>query len=115
MSTSQLDWLRSCADRLTNSSDRPIQLRALLKQLGITLRKQVSVDAKCEALVQKTSLGKYEIVLLRRSESTRGLTPRERFTIAHELGHVLIDLKFGWLPTTRDEYYAREMWCNEFA
>jgi hypothetical protein len=40
---------------------------------------------------------------------------RERFTIAHELGHILVDRAKGAQPSTEAEYWKHEDMCNRFA
>jgi hypothetical protein len=43
------------------------------------------------------------------------LLPRQRFTIAHEVGHQLLERWGAPLPTNKREYWAREQLCNRFA
>jgi hypothetical protein len=46
---------------------------------------------------------------------TEPLSARERFTVAHELGHCVVETRFGLRPTSRREYWQLEHICNEFA
>lgn len=44
------------------------------------------------------------------------LTARERFSVAHELGHCVAYEEFGLLPSTnRSEYWIQEEWMHRFA
>jgi hypothetical protein len=40
---------------------------------------------------------------------------RQRFTIAHELGHYLVEATTGFRPTKRRDYWALESECQAFA
>src|SRR5882724_1715204 len=66
-------------------------------------------------------------IFLNRRASTRGqrflsvseehlLTPRERFSVAHELGHLIAFREFN-LPPAREKntYWTQETWMNRFA
>jgi len=44
------------------------------------------------------------------------LTPRERFSVAHELGHLVAYDKFNLLPAVeKSEYWIQEEWMHKFA
>jgi len=44
------------------------------------------------------------------------LTPRERFSVAHELGHLVAYQRFNVLPATeKSTYWAQEEWMHRFA
>jgi Zn-dependent peptidase ImmA (M78 family) len=43
------------------------------------------------------------------------LSARERFSLAHELGHILLDQRFEWHPAEGKEYYMCEEFCDIFA
>jgi hypothetical protein len=104
-----------CADRLNPDQSYPLHLRRLLTSLGIKLRKEVSESGRVSGLTRRTSALGYEVVLMRSTARPRPLTSRERFTIAHELGHILLDVRLHWQPRSKDEYRLREEWCNRFA
>jgi hypothetical protein len=106
----QLHWLLRCADRLNAAVQPPIDIEGIVRQWRIELRRETRTDAGCEGTTSRTVDGRYLITLF-----PHRAKHRERFTLAHELGHVLIEEKFGWTPTNDREYYQREEWCNKFA
>lgn len=50
-----------------------------------------------------------------RPAQRRGLTPRERFTIAHEIGHYVLLQEASFRPQRRRDYWLGESLCQEFA
>jgi len=109
-------WLLKCAERLNPRNEFPVHVRRLLHELSIPLKK-VTPGKRGKALAElhKLGPGEYRIELVRESLSPRPLSARERFTLAHELGHVLLDHRFNWRPTTEREYHRGERLCNVFA
>jgi Zn-dependent peptidase ImmA (M78 family) len=83
-------------------------LEAILRawQIGWTVVKQGS-DA--HGIVHKDQSGRYMIGV----PDERG--ERARFTVAHELAHVLADLAGVARPATKPEYWALEQLCDEAA
>lgn len=45
----------------------------------------------------------------------RAITPRERFTIAHEIGHYVLLEEASFRPRRRRDYWLGERLCQEFA
>jgi len=107
--------LAAYAEGFTRDQDYPIHVRPLLRKLHISFHKRVSLDTRAHGETQKISEGHYRIVIFRGSGDKRHLSPRERFTVAHELGHVLLDRHLAYTPSSRREYWTIESWCNAFA
>lgn len=62
-----------------------------------------------------TSLGSVESVVLRGTPGQSvGRSVRQRFTLAHELGHVALHRRIG-LVAGKEAYWAYERWCDRFA
>lgn len=112
---SYAEFLRLCAEQLVGGMSAPIHVRALLRRFGVALEKRLGDPDIREGEVRRTSAGRYIVYIVRRDGQPAILTPRERFTLAHELGHILLDRRFGLRPGDHDEYTAVEHACNEFA
>lgn len=109
MKEEDLHWLLRCADRLNAAVVPPIDIEGLIIALGIKLNK-VNTSSTRAGIATRSKGGGYEITIYpHRSHH------RERFTLAHELAHVLIEERLAWHPTSRREYFVREEWCNRFA
>lgn len=110
---SQLDWLVGAADRLAAPASQPADLLHLLQVLRVEL---VCSSGEGPSTLTKPSPRTYRIILTRRSPGLESkLSPSERFSVAHELGHVLLDYRFGIRPSTARQYHLVEDWCNLFA
>lgn len=59
--------------------------------------------------------GKMYPIVYRTGPLGTPLTPRERFTVAHELGHALLESSCAIRPSRASEYWALEEVCHEFA
>jgi hypothetical protein len=111
-----LDWLIEYANNLGSEYDGKVHIRKVLGELDIDLHKRSGSTKKDRrGSVYRSSNGNYSIELYRAEPPSRSFSPGERFTIAHELGHVIIDKKIGWSPSSNSEYHQREKWCNLFA
>src|SRR5437773_11134941 len=109
----QWEWLRAAATRLSQLSRIPVDLTALLRQLRIDLERSTNGSP---TLLTKPSPRSYKIILARsRARSPEELSSGDRFAVAHEIGHVLLDYEFGFRPTNRRHYHAAETLCNAFA
>lgn len=111
----RLCWLLQCAGRLAAPQDSRLSVRRLLAELDITLAKRVDPNAKPGSGAMRSTVNGYEVILTRRTCEEAPLSPRERFTIAHELAHVLLHKRFQWFPIIRSDYQLCEDWCNLFA
>ncbi len=109
----QWEWLRAAATRLSLQSGIPVDLKGLLRQLRIDLERSTS---GAPTILTKPSPRSYKIVLAgSRAGSREELSSGDRFAVAHEIGHVLLDYEFGFRPTNRRHYHAAETLCNAFA
>lgn len=110
MNDEYLGWLLRCADRLNASARLPINVGEIFRNWGIQLRRDATDNTGRAGVTSRTRTGEYIVTIFAHTSASR-----ERFTLAHELAHVLIEEKLGWSPTTEREYYQREDWCNKFA
>lgn len=103
--------LRSEAERLSQSRRLPLEVDALLRELGLELRFGTDVGSHGNLAYD----GGRWIVWVHRSTPGVDLSARERFTVAHEIGHYLIEAFFGVRPTSTSNYWKVESICNQFA
>ena len=54
-------------------------------------------------------------IVYRSKQSSRPLVPRERFAVAHELAHAIVDDQLRLRPLRRSQYWALEGVCDDFA
>jgi Zn-dependent peptidase ImmA (M78 family) len=99
-------WLLRRAVSLSRDSTR--DLKAIVNELGISVVKNASVG---NGDVRKLVDGRYEIRVPRAPVPQQ----RTRFTVAHELGHILLDQEWGLRPSSAAEYWRHERWCDDFA
>ncbi len=59
-------------------------------------------------------LGGQPTIWVRRQSDELGGAKRVRFTLAHEIGHIVLYRRLGLIPT-KQEYWAHELWCHRFA
>jgi hypothetical protein len=107
--------LASDVSSLTAALAPPVEMAVLLDRLGIRLSFEAASDLGRHGALRHAAVG-WEIVLLRRPESIQtDLSPRDRFTIAHEIGHWLIETRVGFRPHSNGEYWRLEEVCNQLA
>lgn len=98
------------AARLSAGRRLPIDLPLLLHELGIALAPDVDGgDGSRHGRLRRTA-STWEIAFNPASNPSR-----QRFTIAHELGHYLIEARVGVRPGNSAEYWALERECQTFA
>lgn len=95
------------------SATVPVDLVAIRNYLGLALRVEEAPAAKHGALLADPG-GRRTIVLYRESRHALPLT-RARFTVAHEIGHFLIDRATSYRPATKSDYWKLEALCDAFA
>ena len=76
---SEMDLVRSAA------TSRPVNIEAIIRNLGLSVRKDADLPAEISGQIQKLSDGTYEI-----SSSAGEHYFRQRFSLAHELGHYIL-------------------------
>lgn len=88
----------------------------LLSRLGVGLSIARTSNKSDLGGLHYSSSG-WEILLKRPHEFRKSaeLSSRERFTVAHEVGHYLVEGRFGFRPRSKGEYWRLEEICNEFA
>ncbi len=115
------EWLLMCAETLHvqfSGNGRPINLDALLKSLKIELLFKVDpvVKKSFGRLLYSAQEGyKIQLVGAKKGESARTLSPRERFTIGHELAHYFLIEKFSLNPQEGRRYREVEDICDDFS
>ncbi len=113
-------WLEECADHLisTRWSRGPVDMVNLVQELGIELSfTPAAENERGTGVAELLSNGAWRIKVKGVSKNHRYLNPRDRFTIAHELGHILLFKKFKLAPTSKsdNDYQACEQLCHDFA
>ena len=110
-------WLDGAAIRLRGDTpDPPVNVRPILGKLGVRLEKNIVPPhwKGPRGKIQRIR-SDYLIFINRTSPKPTRLTSSERFTIGHELAHILVDIRFDWKPVNRAEYHALEDACDQFA
>ncbi len=108
------DLLRLEAVRLRRRPG-PLCLPELLRDLGVTLSSAPDLAGGAHGIL-RSQKGRWEIVLpMEKGKGSADLSPRERFTVAHELGHIALFDNGVKPPRQRGEYWRIEELCNIFA
>jgi hypothetical protein len=108
------DFLRLEAVRL-RARPGPLCLPELLSDLGVTLSSAPDLVGRAHGILRSQN-GRWEIVLpMEGGRDSADLSPRDRFTVAHELGHIALFANGVKPPRQRREYWQVEELCNIFA
>jgi hypothetical protein len=109
------------ANRLADGMGTPVSVRDICYSLGIKIRRSETSDHTVLSVTSSPP----EIVLAAhlRPHSRRwfpkyagsALEARDRYAVAHELGHYLLLRAGSPMPLGRAEYFVVEDLCNEFA
>ena len=102
-------------DRIRSPNLVPVDLVAILREqnVGLAFRHEGSGKHGLGFLIHE---GSQTTVVVRRDPGRAGaLSARERFTIAHEIGHLVWDQRVGVPATGQRDYWLLESICNEFA
>ncbi|MGZ8870137.1 MAG: ImmA/IrrE family metallo-endopeptidase [Pyrinomonadaceae bacterium] len=105
------ETLKKALRELNPSSKWPVNVHAILSRVGIGLRFSNSRNKVNSCL----EIDNGPTIVIYRPNPALFLSPRERFSIAHELAHWVIWRRFGSLPESDSEYWFHETLCNEFA
>lgn len=98
------------AERLGAAGSLPLDLGPVLADLGIAVRAEVpNSPGRGHGWLQRTG-SRWQIVVDARTGAAR-----QRYTIAHELGHYVIEAWTGYRPSTRRDYWLLETACQRFA
>jgi hypothetical protein len=105
--------LQQQAHALTHSAQWPIDPVTLARANGTAIAvERRSANAPGSFVWRE---GRPVIVLRRATDRRSALTGFERFTVAHELAHWLIERDIGFRPQSEREYWALEDICQGFA
>ncbi len=91
----------------------PLNVESVANEFGIALRIRTGNDDRIKAHIELAS--RSEIVLERPNFAPQALLPRERFSIAHEIGHWILWHSMQSVPRSDREYWEHEQLCDEFA
>jgi IrrE N-terminal-like domain len=92
----------------------PLNLSDVCKAVGVALRFEPA-SGKAPGGTYRFEGGSAEIVVRLRDPAAALLDARDRFTLAHELGHHCLRLLGAPAPRRRAEYWRHEELCNLFA
>jgi IrrE N-terminal-like domain len=107
------DRLGRVAADLAETRDLPLDLLGLCRELGVGFRVAAADGPRRGALMRRGAA--WEVVLMRRDPHPAAISPQERFTIAHELGHYMLMHQMAFSPQRRADYWLGEDLCNQFA
>jgi predicted transcriptional regulator len=86
---SQLQWVVKMSDKLGDLLKEyggpPVNIEAVIRSMGIELDKKANLAADISGQIERLGEGKYKISANRADNYFR-----QRFTMAHELGHYLL-------------------------
>jgi len=111
-------WLIETACNLSSKTDacRPVDVEGIAGNLSVEIAEYYFPDhQRTRGFVEDCGKGSLRILLERPLAKGTPLSVRERFTVAHELAHVLLIKRFSWNPTQGKEYFLCERLCNLFA
>jgi hypothetical protein len=109
-----LTRLAQDAEKLAGRRDLPIDPIEILSDLGLGLRIESGATNRRAGGLRRLDTG-WEVLLTRQEASDAQLTQRDRFTIAHEIGHYLVAARFAFKPQSNREYWDLEEICTDFA
>lgn len=101
--------LRRDAARLAVGRALPLDLGALLAEFRIGLEPTTTVRHSPHGHLRRAG-GSWRIGV-----DPEATIARQRFTIAHELGHYLVAARIGYRPGSVREYWSLEAECQAFA
>lgn len=112
LKTRYLTFLQEAARKLVPSSPS-FDIEALCNRLNVKIRKTPTDDYRNATLVLTPS--GYEIRVPHTAKTNSKLSSFQRFLLAHELGHLLLEQKFSSMPMTSSDYWQYEDLCDYFA
>lgn len=104
-------FLQEVARKLIPCSPH-FDIEVLCNKLGVKIVKVSREDYRSATLVN-TQQG-YEI-LIPQEHNKKQLSPFQRFLIAHELGHLLLEREYSTGPISQSDYWQYEELCDYFA
>jgi IrrE N-terminal-like domain len=109
------DYLRMDAARLRAARIAPIDVEVLARALGLRVRFEATSVRRTPEATLVPGEANAEIVLFRNPDRGGAERLRERFTLAHEIGHYCVLRRFNVRPRSRSEYWRLEQACDDFA
>ncbi len=107
------DILCRCETELRGKIRYPLDVEELVKLLGIGLsRARTSKEQHPRLLTDRAGI---RILLPGPTPNGGGWNERDRFSVAHEVGHYLIWRATGYMPRGSADYWRHEALCNDFA
>jgi len=105
--------LDSFVQRVGSSPDYPLDVEAFAASLGVVLMRVRSRETTHPQLVTS---GLATAILLPQDHPERKiLSARDRFSVAHELGHYVIWATHRYVPKSSEDYWHHEALCDRFA
>lgn len=103
------------ADGLSSGRGLPLDLDPVCSELSVRVRVAARRAGQPRGCLERD--GARSTIVLFRAPGTAAPSPTraERFTLAHELAHAVIDQEADFAPRRRAEYWRLEELCNEFA
>jgi len=101
------------AGELGTERDLPVDLVAVCRELGVGLR-VAPADGPRRGALMRAGRG-WEVVVMRPRGPSGDISPQERFTIAHELGHLILMRETPFRIQRDADYWLAEELCNRFA
>jgi len=105
--------LKQTATDLSGTARLPVPIAEIANSLGVKITRASTTKQTRGHLLLGTAGS--EIVLPRASHTSDKYTPWERFLIAHELGHLVLDRMCESRPLGKSEYWQHEELCDTFA
>src|SRR5262245_41833523 len=108
--------LAPVVDALAASRSLPVDISSVLRDIGVGLIVTAGAKAVGHGRLENDG-GCWKVVVLRTESgiASETLTWRERFTVAHEVAHYLVETRLSYRPRSRREYWALEATCNALA
>lgn len=105
---------RHFIDSTAARADLPIDVVALLRSLGATLEVR---DASHQTPAAEWILakGRNVVVIYRQPDAPQWLSARERYSVAHEVAHILVARSTNWRPSSKREHFELEEACQAIA
>jgi IrrE N-terminal-like domain len=102
--------------KLTGTHLLPVDVERVVRTLGLP-PVEVREDARRRAhgVLRSSSTGHNVVVFRKHKRAEHRLSPSERVTVAHEIGHFIVERELSFRPQRTSEYWELERCCDEFA
>jgi Zn-dependent peptidase ImmA (M78 family) len=106
------ELLQLAAEELAKGKDLPIDMHAVCKQLEVNVARYQLPANKAQLVRTKSGV---EIRLPDQPFGGEEYSRHERFLVAHELGHLILERGCAVTPLNNSEYWQHEELCDHFA